>query len=230
MLCVIATTLGLHVAFTSPNPPLKAADRVIAPTAIEFMLNSSMFPRIQKALYWCVAVVEIVTIPTQLGSPPWSQRILTALAFGGEIGAVRLTPFPALGSILIVGGAVLRLQCYRALGKHFTFETGISKNHTLVKTGPYKWARHPSYAGAVMVYAGLILYYGSPGTWAMECVFKGSVVGMVFCVLYALMMSLVVLGLLCRMSKEDEGLRQEFGHEWVAWATEVPYALVPGVF
>ncbi|KAJ7431335.1 hypothetical protein B0H11DRAFT_2332330, partial [Mycena galericulata] len=100
----------------------------------------------------------------------------------------------------------------------------------LVKIGPYSAVRHPSYTGAVIVYVGLLCYYGSPGSWFMECVFKGKTLGKAFGISYALMMSLVVSGLLTRIRKEDDSLKREFGKEWDIWAAQVPYALIPGVY
>ncbi|KAJ6610485.1 hypothetical protein B0H10DRAFT_1811511 [Mycena sp. CBHHK59/15] len=184
-------------------------------------------------LYWCIAMAETVVIAAQLGpQSALSQRLLTALAFGGHLGDVRftMTPSLALGSLLIAGGAILRLQCYHALGRHFTFETGIFKNHVLVTTGPYSIVRHPSYTGAFLAFAGLLIYYGSPGSWVMECLIKGSRAGKVFVALYSLVMFLVVTGLTWRIPKEDEGLRNEFGKEWDTWAATVQYVLIPGIY
>ena len=95
---------------------------------------------------------------------------------------------------------------------------------------PYSFVRHPSYTGAVLAYLGILCYYGAPGSWFMECLFKGTDVGRAFGILYVLVMTLVVAGLLSRVSKEDEGLKREFGEEWVKWAGKVPYALIPGMY
>jgi protein-S-isoprenylcysteine O-methyltransferase Ste14 len=184
-----------------------------------------------QAVYWSAALAEVAIIGGELSSSSLlSENIISALSFGGAANSVRITPVLALGSALVVSGALLRIHCYSALGKHFTFETAISKNHTLVKTGPYSHVRHPSYTGAVLAYLGLLCYYGSPGSWFMECVFRGSILGKVFGISYALMMSLVVTGLLSRITKEDEGLKREFGPDWVEYAARVPYVLIPGVY
>ncbi|KAJ7499860.1 hypothetical protein FB451DRAFT_1430403 [Mycena latifolia] len=228
---IAGATLGLHAASTAPNPPPVAAEKRIEPTKLEFLLTSPLFRNAQKGVYWAAAIAEGAIIAGELNSSlPVSQEILSTLSFGADLSAVRVTPFLALGSSLVASGALLRLYCYSALGKHFTFETGISKNHTLVKSGPYSLVRHPSYTGAVLAYLGLLCYYGSPGSWFRECVFNGTTAGKVFGVSYALVMSLVVTGLLSRISKEDDGLKKEFGQEWADWAAAVPYVLIPGVY
>jgi len=233
ILCIVASTLGLHTASTSPNPPLRDSERVIAPTGLEFMLASRHLRVIQTWFYWALAIVETVVIVAQIMSPStWAQYILSKLAVGGDLSRINLTTTPtvAVGSLLITSGALVRLSCYHALGRHFTFETGIFKNHKLVTTGPYGIVRHPGYSGSFLVYVGLMLYYASPGTWVMECVIKGSTAGRTLAALYALLMFLVIAGLTWRIPKEDEGLRRQFGQEWERYAAEVPYALMPGVF
>lgn len=78
--------------------------------------------------------VILVQWRERISSSIFAERILHILAMGGNPDRVGLsvTPTLAIGACLIACGAVLRLQCYHALGRHFTFETGIFKNHKLV--------------------------------------------------------------------------------------------------
>ncbi|KAJ7507285.1 hypothetical protein B0H11DRAFT_198158 [Mycena galericulata] len=234
ILCITAATLGLHTASTSPNPPLLSSERRIAPTKLEFLLGCYQLRTIQTCLYWIVAIAEttVVVVAPFASKSIWGERALSILALGGDLSNVKLsvTPTLALGALLITCGAALRLQCYRALGVHFTFETGIFENHKLVTIGPYQIVRHPAYSGAFLAYFGLMLYYGTRGSWVMECLIRGSVAGRVFGIVYALLMLLVVMGLTSRIPKEDEGLRREFGEEWDAYAAVVRYVLVPHVY
>ncbi|KAJ7740581.1 hypothetical protein B0H16DRAFT_1566855 [Mycena metata] len=227
---IAGATLGLHAASTAPNPPPKPAEKRIEPTKVEFMLNSPLLRNAQKAVYWSAALAELAIIGALESPSAGSERVVSALSLGTTPTALRITPLLALGSTLVATGGLLRLHCYSALGKHFTFETAIFKNHTLVKTGPYSRVRHPSYTGAVLAYLGLLCYYASPGSWFMECVYKGTTAGKVFGISYAVMMTLVVSGLLGRISKEDEGLKREFGQEWLDYAARVPHVLIPGAY
>ncbi|KAK7019890.1 hypothetical protein R3P38DRAFT_2970843 [Favolaschia claudopus] len=230
--CILAATIGLHISSTSPNPPQLFSEQTVAPTRVEFLLASYPLRLSLRCVYWTVAIAEIVVVIVQVTSPPiWGERILEMLAFGGDPTKVDLlaTPRLVIGSCLITCGAVVRLQCYHALGEHFTFETGIFKNHKLVTTGPYSVVRHPSYSGAWLAYAGLMLYFTTSGSWVMECAIKGSWAGTLFAGLYALLMFFVLIGLTMRISKEDEALKNEFGKEWEDWAAG-RFAVLPFVF
>ncbi|KAF7354626.1 hypothetical protein MSAN_01376000 [Mycena sanguinolenta] len=231
ILCIFATALSLHMCSTSPNPPLHSSERTVTPTRVEFILVSPSFRSAQKLFYWGAAIAETAVVLAQIRPRSIrSQLVISALTFGGDLPSMDLSPSAVFGFFLVASGALLRLLCYRTLGKYFTFETGITRNHRLITTGPYSLIRHPSYTGAVLAYFGLLLYYGSRGSWFMECVFKGSIAGTIFCAGYIFSTSLVIAGLLSRISKEDEGLQGEFGPEWDAWAARVPYILIPYLY
>ena len=58
-------------------------------------------------------------------------------------------------------GGLIRYTCYRALGRMFTFEMSIRRNHKLIMSGPYAIVRHPSYVGSILVVSGMMLIHGS---------------------------------------------------------------------
>jgi protein-S-isoprenylcysteine O-methyltransferase Ste14 len=53
-------------------------------------------------------------------------------------------------------GCIVRLWAYATLGHLFTFELAIRKGHKLVTTGPYVFARHPSYTAFGLAFIGRI--------------------------------------------------------------------------
>jgi protein-S-isoprenylcysteine O-methyltransferase Ste14 len=63
--------------------------------------------------------------------------------------------FTAMGIFMIGAGLVLRISAILTLGKFFTATARVTKEHVLVKTGPYSIIRHPSYAGAIIVMTGV---------------------------------------------------------------------------
>ncbi|WP_031432819.1 methyltransferase family protein [Methylomarinum vadi] len=58
----------------------------------------------------------------------------------------------AIGVFLL--GLVIRYSAVSALGRFFTTRVGIQPAHVLIKTGPYRYIRHPSYTGLLVSFAG----------------------------------------------------------------------------
>ena len=58
------------------------------------------------------------------------------------------------GLIALLGGSLLRRHCWRMLGKHFTGDVKASPDQPVVERGIYRWVRHPSYTGGMLMYVG----------------------------------------------------------------------------
>src|SRR5205809_5988841 len=67
------------------------------------------------------------------------------------------------GVVLFVAGLLLRWWAIVTLGRFFTVDVTIEKDHELVERGPFRMVRHPSYTGLLLAFAGLAL---SLGNWA----------------------------------------------------------------
>lgn len=61
-----------------------------------------------------------------------------------------------IGAALFLAGMVLRGYAIIYLGRFFTTNVAIAADHRVIDTGPYRWIRHPSYTGGLL----LILGYG----------------------------------------------------------------------
>jgi protein-S-isoprenylcysteine O-methyltransferase Ste14 len=76
-------------------------------------------------------------------------------------------PMPAddwtlyVGMTVFLAGVGLRLWAVRMLGRLFTFAIGVRTEHRIVQDGPYRWVRHPSYTGYLLVALGIALSYAS---------------------------------------------------------------------
>jgi protein-S-isoprenylcysteine O-methyltransferase Ste14 len=70
--------------------------------------------------------------------------------------------FAALGVIIFVVGLILRWYSIIELGRFFTVNVAITEDHQLIKSGPYRWVRHPSYTGALLAFLG---FGFSLGNW-----------------------------------------------------------------
>lgn len=65
------------------------------------------------------------------------------------------------GLPLFFGGIVLRWYSIFYLGRFFTVDVAIAKDHRLIDSGPYRFIRHPSYTGALLAFVGLGLCLGN---------------------------------------------------------------------
>jgi protein-S-isoprenylcysteine O-methyltransferase Ste14 len=93
-------------------------------------------------------------------------RVLIAMTLGAAIlaalGARSVAPelsMPAplrmLGVVVMWLGLALRVWAIAALGGGFRTTVEVEPGQTVVSGGPYRWIRHPSYAGLLLIAAGL---------------------------------------------------------------------------
>jgi protein-S-isoprenylcysteine O-methyltransferase Ste14 len=61
---------------------------------------------------------------------------------------------PYLGLALITFGMIFRFIAILTLGKFFTVDVTIRKDHEIKKDGVYKLIRHPSYSGSILSFIG----------------------------------------------------------------------------
>ena len=99
-------------------------------------------------------------------------RILVVLALGVVIGTAvaaplsqspALAPLPATGIVLMWLGLTVRVWSVAALGGDFRTTVEVEPGQTVVSAGPYRWVRHPSYTGLLLIATGLGVARGS---WA----------------------------------------------------------------
>ena len=65
--------------------------------------------------------------------------------------------FSDAGVFLFVAGLVLRWWAIITLGRFFTVDVTIEKDHELVERGPFRVVRHPSYTGVLLAFVGFAL-------------------------------------------------------------------------
>jgi protein-S-isoprenylcysteine O-methyltransferase Ste14 len=76
-----------------------------------------------------------------------------------------LTPWPGgatvAGLALALAGVILTVWTRRCLGAFFSTTLGVKRDHQVIKTGPYRWVRHPMYSSLLLVILGGALVYNS---------------------------------------------------------------------
>ncbi|OAX37002.1 hypothetical protein K503DRAFT_771940 [Rhizopogon vinicolor AM-OR11-026] len=134
------------------------------------------------------------------------------------------------GSLAVAIAGAVRHYCALTLGKFWSFELSVRREHRLVTSGPYSVVRHPSYAAYLLQYAGLVVMYWSQGSWLRE----SGILQMPFArVLAAMCFFMFTAGVstgVRRVPMEDRILHGALGEEWENWAKRVKYRLIPGVY
>ena len=162
---------------------------------------------------------------------PLSNRILsTLLKHPVNADNLAISPTFIFGWLLLVLGAAWRKKCYDTLGRFFTFQLAVHKDHRLVTTGPYAIVRHPSYTAFLLTDIGCLMTLFLPGSFVHECGLLQMPRGAIFAALWGTVHVGLMLAAVRRVPVEDAVLKAEFGEEWDAWARDTPYALVPYVY
>lgn len=186
--------------------------------------------RLQVIVYG-LSVIEIYTILQPI--IPLFARLQELLRSGEvyipayEISDIRITPAFFVAICLLALSALLRLACYRELGRAFTYELAIRKEHRLVTTGPYAVVRHPSYTALLLHFPLAMLSQAGPGSWWYESGGWGTAVGKVAGAFWAVFSACFCIFFLQRASNEDKIMRKEFGNVWDEWARHTPYKFIP---
>lgn len=144
---------------------------------------------------------------------------------------IGITPSFLLGISLIYAGTLLRMSCYHHLGRHFTFQLSVSKEHKLITSGPYTYVRHPSYVGSAMVFLGVIIKEMGSGSWWVECgLWESGLSQRIFGICWVLYNLAIIYMLLSRIPTEDKVLRSQFRGQWDEWAKKTPYRAFPFIY
>lgn len=127
---------------------------------------------------------------------------LGILEFTYRVKSINL-PVTLIGLSLIMGRLVLKVWAIKTLGKFWSVQIEIREGHRLIKEGPYRFVRHPSYLSTLVeVTAGpLILnaYYTLFFVWLVYFPF-----------------------MLMRIWLEEKELSMKFGREYESYRKKVP--------
>ncbi|KAG6860203.1 hypothetical protein C0995_014437 [Termitomyces sp. Mi166 len=144
-------------------------------------------------------------------------------------------PTPAKGRyhteelfILQIAPLVFKANCFRTLGRLFTFDLTVDPNHTLVTQRFYSYVRHPAYTGSMLVVAGLAFSHLSKGAWLTSCGplrIPGSAP-----LVWAAWWGWTLCVGISRAQAEDNQMRKLFKEEWVQYAINTPWWFFPGVY
>ncbi len=143
--------------------------------------------------------------------------LLTAITAGIWFSEVRGSNLPGgarwlrpVSLFVLISGLVLRWSAVLSLGKSFSSNVAIHATQRVMKTGLYRWMRHPSYTGLLICIFAIGLHTRN---W----------------ISFLIVMVPCTAALLYRIHVEEIALREHFGREYVEYS-EVTKRLIPGVY
>jgi len=92
--------------------------------------------------------------------------ILTALWFPSVWRMPSVAHF--VGTTIFIFGGCYRLWAIRTLGQFYSHRVRTAAQHKIVVSGPYRFTRHPAYAGMIIANTGICIYFFN---WVTMCVF-----------------------------------------------------------
>jgi protein-S-isoprenylcysteine O-methyltransferase Ste14 len=132
----------------------------------------------------------------------WDNRLTAGLPRPGAV--------EVAGLALLAGGLELRRRTERAMGRFFTVQLRVERDHRLVDDGPFRTIRHPSYASLGAIALGTAMSVRSP-----------------LAVLATLAIWLPVIVL--RIRQEEAELGRRLGASYRDYARRT-WRLLPGVY
>ena len=112
-----------------------------------------------------------------------------------------------VGISLILVKILLKGWSMRALGKYYSAHIMVGEHHELIKSGPYKYVRHPAYSARFLSIIGITLMLN-----AFYTLFIALVVDLTF--------------VLIRIRFEERELIGKFGEQYLAYKRQA-WAIIP---
>ncbi|KAL4242329.1 Protein-S-isoprenylcysteine O-methyltransferase, partial [Abortiporus biennis] len=176
---LISTSIAVHIGQVPPNPPPAADERNRFDSHKGFdlmkllkggVLVAKTLNAIMDFVFLCETYIIISSLFPSFRLPPNIHALFyQSCVPNSSISPIGLTPTFLIGAAFINFGGYYRLWCYRALGRYFTFQLSIRRDHKLITNGPYAFVRHPAYLGSSFMYPGLILTLVGHGSWFSTC-------------------------------------------------------------
>jgi protein-S-isoprenylcysteine O-methyltransferase Ste14 len=111
------------------------------------------------------------------------------------------------GCLCGIGSFVIRRQTIAALGRFWSLHIEMRQNHQLIREGPFRWMRHPTYFSMILELAAIGLILNVRYIWAV-----------------ALLIFIPTLWV--RIRREEAALVEEFGDAYREYQRGTP-AVIP---
>jgi protein-S-isoprenylcysteine O-methyltransferase Ste14 len=168
------------------------------------------------ALYWLIAAFSAKPIRRRESFAsrlshyvPLVLAILLVVSprFAGTALGTRFLPRSAIlfwfGTALVLCGLLFAVAARRHLGGNWSGTVTLKQDHTLTRSGPYRFVRHPIYTGILLAFFGSSVV--ALGEW------RGVVA-----------LALITAAFLHKIQVEERFLQEQFGDAYARYREEVP--------
>jgi protein-S-isoprenylcysteine O-methyltransferase Ste14 len=90
----------------------------------------------------------------RIGTGVWSERILP---WSG--------PTAGLALVFVGSGLAFAVWARGHLAGNWSARVTVKEDHQLIRTGPYRWVRHPIYTGMLVALLGTMIEIGTPAAF-----------------------------------------------------------------
>ncbi len=118
--------------------------------------------------------------------------------------------FTAAARLPLAAGLAIRWTAILTLGRSFSANVAIHATQTLHTAGLFRWVRHPSYTGILLIFTAIGVRVAN---W----------------VSLAIMLVFPMAALLYRMHVEERALAEAFGAEYAGYC-QATKRLIPGIY
>jgi protein-S-isoprenylcysteine O-methyltransferase Ste14 len=235
----------VHRSFVSPQAPATTDERQAGKKGFErvFAPIIPLVAPVMRYATWIPAIAESAAILANSGLLPAEiqQRLLPLLRIDYPSLIGRTLPATlVVGSGIMFFGTWFRIQAFKTIGRNFSFEVAMKKDHSLVTDGPYSAVRHPSYTGLVLNWVGMGLVFATADGWVRQSLLPwiteqpASTVAKVGATTFAALAvwshAMTVVAVFTRLHQEDSLLHKRFGKQWEDWSLRTPYRLIPYIY
>lgn len=149
-------------------------------------------------------IILWIVIAASITACQWISEATRPNMFGGAH-ALKIA-----GVIVLIVALAIRWTAIFTLGKSFSSNVAIQDSQQMIRTGLYRFVRHPSYLGLLLAFLAVGLHSRN---W----------------ISFAIVLVAPTAALLYRIHVEEAALAQAFGDDYAAYS-RVTKRLIPGVF
>ena len=103
---------------------------------------------ISEVILWIVIVISVTSAVLIRQTEPFNYNLAEPSKYSLVTG-------------LMLFGMLVRWAAITTLGKYFTFNITVQPDQHLIQNGIYKYIRHPSYAGLILIFCGMGFYFSN---------------------------------------------------------------------